>query len=119
MRLPRVFHGHEVGYLGDAVRIEEPRQQHVGVREIELLARGTLEERRDLESSATLGIDEGCEDRWRVEVRQAEEVDGSVHAHQSNGVEVADDTVFPDGRITTRHQSAPANNTTTERGSAR
>ena len=104
VRLPRVLHGHEVGQLGDAVGIEEPRQQHVGVGEIELLARGALEERRDLEASAALRVDEGGEDRRRVEVGQAEEVDRSVHAHQGDGVEVADDAVFPDGGVATRHR---------------
>jgi hypothetical protein len=103
VRLPRVFHGHEVGHLGDTLSIEEPRQQHVGVGEIELLARGALEERRDLEASAALRVDQGCEDRRRVEVRQAEEVDRSVHAHQSDGAEIADDAVFPDRCVATRH----------------
>jgi hypothetical protein len=35
------------------------------------------EQRRDLEASAALRIDEGGKHRWRVEVRQAEKVDRS------------------------------------------
>ena len=44
-------------------RDEEAREQHVRVGEIELLPRRTLEERRDPEVSAALGVDEGREDR--------------------------------------------------------
>jgi hypothetical protein len=69
VRLPRVLHRHEVGQLSDGVGIEEAGQQHVGIREIELLAHGALEQWRDLEASAALRVDEGGEDRRRVEVR--------------------------------------------------
>src|SRR5262249_20349018 len=82
-----------------------PRQEHVGVGEIELLVRGAPEERCDLEAAATLGVDEGRENRRGIEGRQAEEIDGSVHADQGDRVEVADDAVLPDGCVTTRHYS--------------
>ncbi len=68
VRLSRLLHGHEVGHLGDALGIEEPRQQHVGVGKVDLLAHGAVEERCDLEASAALCVDEGREDRRRVEV---------------------------------------------------
>src|SRR5262249_45785895 len=103
VRLSRVFHGHEVGHLGDAVGVEEARQQHVGVGKIELLARRAPEEWRDLEAPTTLRVDEGREHRRRVEARQAEEVDGSVHAYQGDRMEIADDAILPDGCVTTRH----------------
>src|SRR5262249_38434265 len=104
VRLPDLFHGHEIGDLGDAVGTEETRQQHIAVGKIELLAGGFLEQRRNLESSAALRVDEGCEDRGRVEVWQTEEVDRCVHAHQGNGVKVTDDAVFADGCVATRHR---------------
>src|SRR5262249_58919239 len=84
----------------------KPRQQHGGVGEIELLARRAPEERCDLEAPTTLGVDEGREHRRRIEVGQAEEVDGSVRADQRDRVEVADDAVVADGCVTTRHHVA-------------
>jgi len=104
VRQPRVLHGHEVGHLGDAVGIEKAREEHVRVGEIELLPRRALEERRDLEASAALRVDEGREDGRRVEMGQAEEVDRPVHAHEGDGVEVADDAVFADGGVAIRHR---------------
>src|SRR5262249_60338544 len=105
VRLPDLFHGHEIGDLGDAVGTEEARQQHIAVGKIELLACGFLEQRRNLEPSAALRVDEGREDRRRVEVGQTEEVDRCVHAHQGDGVEVADDPVFADGCVAIRHRA--------------
>src|SRR6266436_6270046 len=80
------------------------RQQQVGVRQIELLARGAREERRDLESPAALHVDEGREDTRRVEVGQTEEVDRAVQAHEGGAVEVADDAVFADGVVAACHR---------------
>ena len=100
-----VLHRHEVGHLGHAVVGQEPGEQHVGVGQVELLVRRVVELRRDLEAAAALGVEEGGEHRRRVEGRQAEEVDRSVLAHQRDRVEVADDAVVLDGRVTVCHET--------------
>jgi hypothetical protein len=66
--LSGVLHRHEVGHLSHAVGVEEPRQQDVGVWQVELLTGGGGEKRRHLETSTALRVEQRREDGRRVEV---------------------------------------------------
>src|SRR5262249_58232624 len=54
---------------------------------------------RDLEEASFGVIENRGEDAWRVELRKATPVDRTVHAHQRDGVQVADDAVGLDRLI--------------------
>src|ERR1700722_5342328 len=53
----------------------------------------------DLEEASFVLVENRGEDAWRIEVRQAAPVDRTVHAHQRDRVQVADDTVGLDRLI--------------------
>src|SRR5262249_8922557 len=64
-----------------------------------------LVEAGDLEEASFALIENRGEDAWRVEVRKATPVDRTVHAHQRDRVQVADDAVGLDrliGHVDTR-----------------
>jgi hypothetical protein len=63
-----------------------------------MLALG-LVEARDLEEASFALIENRGEDAWRVELRKATPVDRTVHAHQRDRVQVADDAVGLDRLI--------------------
>ena len=52
------------------------------------------------------GVQQGREHRWRVEPRQAAPVDRPVGGHQCRRVQVADDSMILDGRVTVRHDTS-------------
>src|SRR5580698_4627749 len=52
--------------------------------------------RGDLPVTVVLGAEQTGEARGRVEVRQAQPVDGAVDAHQGSRVEISDDGVILD-----------------------
>src|ERR1700731_3805150 len=58
-----------------------------------------LIEAGDLEETSFVLVENRGEDAWRIEVRQAAPVDRTVHAHQRDRVQVADDTVGLDRLI--------------------
>ena len=103
-----VLDRHEVRHLGHAAVGQEPRQQHVGVGQVQLLVHRIVELRRDLEPAAAIGVEERGKHGRRVERREAEEVDRAVLADQRDGVEVADDAVVFDGRVAVwQHRTCP------------
>src|SRR5205814_10631238 len=55
--------------------------------------------RGDAEVATLLVVEDGCEDAGRVEMRQAEPVDGPVTADQGRGVHVADKAVVFNGQV--------------------
>ena len=94
----RVLDRHEVDHFADPLGAEEARHQHVAVGQVHLLVLG-LVEAGDLEEASFVLVENRGEDAWRVEVRQAAPVDRTVHAHQRDRVQVADDTVGLDRLI--------------------
>ena len=90
---------HAIGNLGDAVIRQEARQQNIGVGQIKLAMLRVVQNRRDAEVAAFVVIEKPGKNSRRVEVRERHEIDGAIHADQSNGVEVADDAIVFDGLI--------------------
>ena len=90
---------HEIADLRHPVGGEEARQQHVGIREIELPVHGVVQHRLQGEVAASFVIQQRSEDGWGVERRQAEEIDAAVGADQGNGLQVTDDAVRLDRRV--------------------
>src|SRR5579875_3536404 len=76
-----------------------PVLEDVRLGEVELLVAAVLQHRGHLKRAPPAGVEEGGEDRRRVEPREAEEVDGAVPSHEGGGPEVADDAVGLDGLI--------------------
>src|SRR5215210_8700652 len=89
---------HEVKGLGQALGREEAGQEHVGVRQIELVAVGVLQ-RVQREMPALLVVEDRAEDARGVEGGQAQPVYGAVRADERRRAEVPDDTVVFDGQI--------------------
>src|SRR5262249_15935244 len=77
---------------------------HVGVGQVYLLMLG-LVEAGDLEESSFVFVENRGEDAWRVELRQTAPVDRTVHTHQRDRMEVADDAVGLDRLV--GHSSPP------------
>ena len=90
---------HEVLHLGDAVRRQEAGDQHVRIREVELLRRTVLDDRRDAVVAAALTVEDRAEHARRVEARAAVPVDPSVRADERDAVQIADDAVLGDRQV--------------------
>ena len=88
-RFSRAGDRHEVLDLADSVLREEPGDQHVGIREVELPGlRG--QGGGQLEAPAAVSVQDRCENARRVERRSAVPVDGAVSSYQRDRVQVAD-----------------------------
>ena len=97
--LARARHGHEVLHLPHAVRHQEARDQHVGVRKVELLRAPAVPVGRDTEQAAAVGVEERREDTRRVETRAAVPVDRSVRPDERDRVQIADQAVLSDRQV--------------------
>src|SRR5262245_55227184 len=93
-----VLDRHEVDHFADPLGAKKARQQHVAVGQVHLLVLGLIEA-RDLGEASFALIENRGEDAWRVELRKATPVDRTVHAHQRDRVQVADDAVGLDRLI--------------------
>ena len=93
---------HVVRDLPDPIGCKEPRDEHVSVGPVELLARGPFRLGGDPEPSAPGIVEDGREDARGVMARQAQPVYGTVHPHQGRGVQIADDPVVLDGPVARR-----------------
>src|SRR5215208_4411094 len=89
---------HEVKGLGQALGREEAGQEHVGVRQIELVAVGVLQ-RVQREMPTLLVVEDRAEDARGVEGGQAQPVYSPVGTDERRRVEVPDDTVVFDWQI--------------------
>jgi hypothetical protein len=89
---------HEVDDLAHRVGREEPREEGVRVGEVELLRPGGGAA-GEAEVAALLRIEQGGEQRRRVEAGRAVPVDGRVGSHEGDGAQVTDDRVFLDGKV--------------------
>jgi pSer/pThr/pTyr-binding forkhead associated (FHA) protein len=86
---------HEIHDLADELLAEEPRHEHVRVREVHLLSPGGAGA-PDREMAAPVVIEDRGEHGRRVEPGQAEPVDVAVHGDQRGRVQIADDPVVLD-----------------------
>ena len=93
-----VLDRHEVDHFADPLGAKKARQQHVAVGQVHLLML-PLVEARDLEEASFALIENRSEDAWRVKVRKATPVDRTVHAHQRDRMQVADDAIGLDRLI--------------------
>jgi hypothetical protein len=91
--------GHEVRHLADAVRCQEPGDQHRGFREVQLLGHVVSVHRRDLEVAATIGVQQGGEYARRIESGAAEPIHRAIGSHQRCRLQVTDEPVLTDVRI--------------------
>ena len=103
-----IHHGHEIGDFGHAFAGEEARQQDVGLRQVELLVPGVVQDGSDLEMPALAIVQDRRERGRRIKVGAGEEVDRAVHAHQRRGAHVADDSVVLDRLISHESRSGPS-----------
>ena len=60
--LPIDVRRHEVLHLGDSVRHEEARDEHIGVGQVQLPGTPALAMRRDSERAAAVGVEDGGKD---------------------------------------------------------
>ena len=97
---------HVILDLAHAVVVQEAGDEDVGVRPVELLVPEVVAGRGDAEAAALSVVQDGGEDAGRIEVRQAEPVDGAVHPHQRRRAQVADDAVVLDGLVARSHRAA-------------
>src|SRR3954451_6867440 len=95
----RLVDGHEVLHLAHARLGEEPRDEDVRVREVELLLGPTIGRRRDAVVAATFSVEDRAEDARRVEVGAAIPVDRPVRPHERHRVQIADDSVLGDREV--------------------
>src|SRR5262249_14578 len=101
VHLPAAAHvldRHEVDHFADTLGAKKARQQHVAVGQVHLLVL-SLVEARDLEEASFALIENGGKNAWRVELRKATPVDRTIHAHQRDRVQVADDAIGLDRLI--------------------
>ena len=77
-------------------------RQDVRVRQIELRRLRLLEHRRQLETPAALGVEQGREDGRAIEIWPAHEVDRAVERDQRRGLEIADDPMLLDAAARNR-----------------
>jgi hypothetical protein len=91
--------GHEVVDLAYTVRTQEPSDQNIGVREIQLFGFRVGVSRRDAIEAACAAVENGCEDARAVETVWAVPVDGAVSADERHASLVADDAVFSDREV--------------------
>jgi hypothetical protein len=124
LRLLDVFMDrHEVLHLADAVGGQKPRDEHVGVGQVELLDVAAAVDRCNLEPAALVGVEDAAEDARRIEARRAEPVDRAVGGDQGDRVHVPDHAVVLDGgvahRLTVVREALDGARTTTARPWAR
>jgi hypothetical protein len=70
-----ILHGHEVRHLGHAAVGQKSGEQHIGVRQVELLVCRVIEVRRDLKAAAAIAVEERRKHRGRIKRWEAEKVD--------------------------------------------
>ena len=97
---------HEVEHLTDTVGAEEPGDQDAGARQVQLRADMVGAHRRDPEVSALVLVQQRREDARRVETRRAEPVDRTVVSHQRGSLQIADQAMCLNRRVTT-HKRLP------------
>ena len=98
-RFARSRRGHEILHLTHSVAHEEPSDEHIGVRKVELFGAPPVAVGGDAEQAAAVGVEDRREDARRVEARAAVPVDRPVGADERNRVQVADQAVLGDRQV--------------------
>src|SRR5260370_945866 len=98
-RIGRKAHRHEIHEFGDAVPVQESRDQNVGRRPVKLLVPDAFGERTNLESASLFVVQNRSENAGGVKIRETIPVNGAIYPHQRNGAHVADDSVIFDRLI--------------------
>ena len=98
---------HEVGHLTHARLSQETGDEDCRVREVQLLGGDGVCNGAHSEVTPSAMVQEGPEHARRVEAWRAEPVDRSVGADKGARLEVADQTVFSDGRVVIEHSVSP------------
>ncbi len=97
---PALDDRHEVQHLADPVGGHEPGDQHGRVWQVQLPGDVVVGGWRDPEVAAAVGVEQRRENAGRVEPRAAEEVHSAVSGHQRRGLQVPDEPVITDVRVT-------------------
>ena len=74
--------------------MQETRDEDRGVRPVELLVPEVVAGRGNPEAPALLIVQDRGKDAWRIEVRQAEPINGAVHPHQGGCAHVPNQAVI-------------------------
>ena len=82
-------HRHEILNLAHTLPREKPRDQDIGFRKVELLARSARIHRRDPVKAASIAIQQRPEHTRPVEPIRREPIDRAVTADQRRGAQVA------------------------------
>jgi hypothetical protein len=93
-----VMYRHEVQNLGDSLRREEAGEEHVRVREIQLLA-ATVALGLGLEIPTLLVVQDRAEYAWRVEGGQAQPVDRPIRPDERRRMQIAYYPVVLDRKV--------------------
>lgn len=91
---------HKIHQLANPVIVVETRDEDIGFRPVELFEHHFgFVERRNPVAPADPVVQDRAEQSRRVKMRKTEPVDRSVHRHQCNCVQIADDAVVLDGLV--------------------
>ena len=101
-----VLDRHEVQHLADPLGGHEPGDQDGGVGEVQLADHDIVAFGGDPAPAAPLGVQQRREHTGRVEPWAAPPVDGAVGGDQRRGLQISDQTVLGDRRITV-HDCSP------------
>src|SRR5712692_1900495 len=99
----RVADRHVILYFAHAILVQEAGDEDGSVRPVELLVPEVVTGRSNAETPALAAVQQPGEDARRIEVRQAEPVDGAVHPDQRGRAHVADDPVILDWLVARSH----------------
>src|SRR5262245_35575918 len=75
---------HEIRYLSDTFVVEEPGEQYVGIRKIQLFVCRFVELGSEIKTAAATGIQQRGKNGWRIERRHAKETDRPVYSDQGD-----------------------------------
>ncbi len=90
--------GHKIDHLGHTAVVEEARQQHVRIGQVDLLDL-LIVGRTQAEAAAFLVVQEGTENAGGVKAGKTAPVDRAVAADQRHRMQVADNAIAGDGLI--------------------
>src|SRR5262245_28269816 len=89
-----LFNRHVVRQLDDAFFGKKARKQDICLRQIELTDPHVREIVSNFKAAAALIVEERGKNRWRIEIRIAQEIDRAVHADQRDRLHIPDYAVI-------------------------
>jgi hypothetical protein len=82
----QVFHRHEIGDFPHSSAAEESRQQYISVRQVSLPGFEFPGGRREAKASSLQVIEQCRKNSWRIEAREAHEINRATHAYQRDSI---------------------------------